>query len=223
MIYDAADELLDVGVGVGVGVDVGVGVVGVDGGVVDVGVGVGLCVRVGVGELLSCGADVGEKADAVGLLCTGDAVGVLSADSLAVARLLAALLLPWPCAELVADGAGLMVAEPAPDAPVLCGFAPVRPEAGVLPALRVVPGAAAERRSSAASLGEPSPIATAAASSRTRVAPRTAWRERCRTGSAVLPSSLKSILDICGRSGGRVGSRRSVSMLSSEGPGTGAR
>jgi hypothetical protein len=133
MIYDAADELLGVGVGVG-----GVGGVGV-------GVGVGLCVRVGlgVGELLTCGAGVGGKADAVGLLCTGDAVGVLSADSCAAARLLATLVLPWPCV-LGADGAGLMVAEPAPDAPLLCGFAPVRPEAGVLPALRVVPGAAAE-------------------------------------------------------------------------------
>jgi hypothetical protein len=134
MIYDAADELLDIGVGVGVGV-----------GGVGVGVGVGLCVRVGVGVgELCCGVGVGERADAVGLLCTGDVVGMLFAGSWAAARLLAALLLPWPCAELVADGAGLLVAEPAPDAPVLCGFAPGRPGAGVLPALRVVPGAAAE-------------------------------------------------------------------------------
>ena len=138
MIYDAGDELLDVGVGLGVGVGVGVGV--------DVGVGVGLRVGVGVGELCS-GVGVGGRADAVGL-CTGDVVDVLFACSCAAARLLAALLLPWPCAELVADGAGLLVDEPAPDAPVLRGFAPVRPAdrpgAGVLPALRVVPGAAAK-------------------------------------------------------------------------------
>jgi hypothetical protein len=52
--------------------------------------------------------------------------------------------LPWPCAELIADRAGLLVVEPAPDPPVLCGFAPVRPEVGVLPTLDVVSGDAAE-------------------------------------------------------------------------------
>ena len=120
------------GVG-GVGVGVGVG-------------GGGVCVC--VGKLLGGEVGVGEGANAVGLLRTGDVVGVLFVGPGTAVGLLAPLLLPWPGAELVADRAGLLVVEPAPDPPVLCGFAPVRPAdwlgAGVLPALGVVPGDAAE-------------------------------------------------------------------------------
>jgi hypothetical protein len=126
MIYDAAAGLPGVVVG---GVVVGDAVVGgvvVGGGVV--GGGVGLRVRVGVGVGEFCGwVGVGEGPDTVGLLCTGDVVGVLFAGS-GAARPPA--LLP------VADGAGPLV--------VLCGSAPVRPAdrpgVGVLPALGVVPG-----------------------------------------------------------------------------------
>ena len=139
MIYNAAAGLLVVGGGV-----VGGGVVG--GGVVGGGGGGGVCV--GVGKLLRDGAGVGEGADAVGLLRTGDVVGVLFVGPGTAVGLLGPLLLPWPGAELVADRAGLLVVEPAPDPPVLCGFAPVRmadrPGAGGLAALRVVPGAAAD-------------------------------------------------------------------------------
>ncbi len=146
MIYGVADELLGAGV-VGGGV-VGGGVVG--GGVVGGGVvGGGVCVC--VGELLCGGAGVGEGADAVALVCTGDVVGVLFVGPGTAVGLLVALPpapLLWPCAELVADDAGLLAVEPALDPPVLCGFAPARPAdwpgAGVLPALPVVPGAAAE-------------------------------------------------------------------------------
>jgi hypothetical protein len=138
VIYNAAAGLLVVGGGV-----VGGGVVG--GGVVGDG---GVCVGVGVGKLLRDGAGVGEGADAVGLLRTGDVVSVLFVGPGTAVGLLAPLLLPWPGAELVADRAGLLVVEPAPDPPVLRGFAPVRPAdwlgAGVLPALGVVPGDAAE-------------------------------------------------------------------------------
>ena len=71
MIFDVADQLV-VGVGVVVGgVGVGVGV----GGVVVVGGGDGVCVW--VGKLLWGEVGVGEGADAVGLLRTGDVVGVL--------------------------------------------------------------------------------------------------------------------------------------------------
>ena len=74
MIYDVADQLVGVVV-VGV-VVVGVVVVGgvVVGGVV-VGGGDGECVC--VGKLLCGEVGVGEGADAVGLLRTGDVVGVL--------------------------------------------------------------------------------------------------------------------------------------------------
>jgi hypothetical protein len=146
VIYGVADVLLGGG-------DVGGVVVGVGGGGVVGGndVGVVVCVWVGVGELL-CG--VGEGAAAVGLLCTGDVASVLFAGPGTVAGLLPAwrpvpLLLPWPFAELVAaNDAGLLIVGPAPDPPVLRGFAPMRPAdcpgAGVLPALGVVPGDAAE-------------------------------------------------------------------------------
>ena len=146
-IYDVADELLVVVAGV-VGVCVCGGVVCVCGGVV--GGGVGGCVCLGVGVLL-CG--VGEGADAVELLCTGDVGGVLFVGPSTAVGLLVALppvllLLSWPSAELVADDAGLLIVGPAPDPPVLCGFAPVRPAdwlgAGGLAALGVVPGDAAE-------------------------------------------------------------------------------
>ena len=124
MIYVPAAGLPGVVVS---GVVVGGVVVGgvVVGGAV-VGGGVGLRVRVGVGEFCG-GVGVGEGPDTVGLLCTGDVVGVLFAGS-GAARPPA--LLP------VADGAGPLV--------VLCGSAPVRPAdrpgVGVLPALGVVPG-----------------------------------------------------------------------------------
>jgi hypothetical protein len=142
VIYNAADGLLGVGV-----VGVGDGVVGVGDGVVGVGVGDGGCVC--VGKLLCGEVGVGEGADAGGLLRTGDVVAVLFVGPGTAVGLLVALpsvpwLLPWPCAELVADRAGLLVVEPAPDLPVLCGFAPVRPEVGVLPTLGVVSGDAAE-------------------------------------------------------------------------------
>ena len=78
----------------------------------------------------------GEGVDPVGLLCTGDVAGVLFAGFCTAARLLAVLLVPWPDAGLVADGAGL-----------LRGFAPVRPAdwpGAASPALRIVPGDAAE-------------------------------------------------------------------------------
>lgn len=118
----------------------GVGVVG----------GGGVCVWVGVGELL-CGA--GEGVTAVGLLCAAGVVAVLFVGPGTAVGLLEALppvtlLLPWPSAELVADDAGSLIVGPAPDPPVLCGFAPVRPAdwlgAGGLAALCVVPGDAAE-------------------------------------------------------------------------------
>ena len=129
---------------------VGGGVVGggVVGGVVGGGVlGGGVCVC--VGKLLCGEVGVGEGTDAGGLLRTGDVVAVLFVGPGTAVGLLVALpsvpwLLPWPCAELVADRAGLLVVEPAPDPPVLCGFAPVRPEVGVLPTLGVVSGDAAE-------------------------------------------------------------------------------
>jgi hypothetical protein len=143
-VYNAVGELL-----VGDG-DVGGGEVG-GGGVLGGGdVGGGVCVWVGVGELV-CG--VGEGTNAVGLLCTGDVVGVVLVGPGTAVGLLPALppvplLLPWPFAELAADDAGLLIVGPAPDPPVLRGFAPMRPAdwpgAGVLPALGVVPGAAAE-------------------------------------------------------------------------------
>jgi hypothetical protein len=142
MLYAAADKPLggDVVVGGGGGADVvvGGGEVVVGGGDVVVGGGVRVCV--GVGELLCWGVGVGEGADVVGLFCTGDVAGVLFAGPWA-ARLLAALL-------LVADGAGPLVAEPALDLSVRCGFAPVRPTdwpgAGALAVLGVVAGEAAE-------------------------------------------------------------------------------
>src|ERR1700750_3223186 len=77
------------------------------------------------------GGGVREGRDPVGLLCTGDVVGVLFAGS-GAARPSAVLL--------VADGAGPLV--------VLCGSAPAVPAAppgvGVLPALDVLSGDAAE-------------------------------------------------------------------------------
>jgi hypothetical protein len=72
VIYNAADQLVGVGVGVGVVVG-GVVVGGVGDGVVGGGDGVCVCV-----EALLCGeVGVGEGADAGGLLRTGDVVGVL--------------------------------------------------------------------------------------------------------------------------------------------------
>ena len=97
-----------------------------------VGGGVGLRVRVGVGVGEFCtGVGVGERPDTVGLLCTGDVVGVLFAGSGAARP---------PALLVVADGAGPLV--------VLCGSAPATPAdwpgVGVLPAVGVVPGEAAE-------------------------------------------------------------------------------
>ncbi len=141
--YYAVGELL-----VGAG-DVGGGDVG-GGGVVG---GVGVCGGwVCGGELLCGGVGVGEGADAAELLCTGDVDGVLfvgpgTAVGLLVALPPVPLFLAWPCAELV-DDAGLLVAGPAPDPPVLRGSEPVGPAdwlgASVLPALCVVSDDAAE-------------------------------------------------------------------------------
>ena len=123
MICGAEDNPVGVGV-----VGVGVGVVGVGVGVVGVGVGVGVGLR--VGELLCCG--VGVRA--------GDVAGALVAGPCA-ARLLVALL-------VVADAAGLLIVEPAPDLRLLCAFAPVGPTdwpgAGALLALGVAPDDASE-------------------------------------------------------------------------------
>jgi hypothetical protein len=127
--YAAGDELLgggDVVVGGG-DVVVGGGDVVVGGGDVVVGGGDGcVIVGVGVGELLCCGVGVGE----------GDLVGVLFEGDCIAARLLVALL-------VVADGAGLLVLEPAPEPPLLRGFAPVGLAdwlgAGAPPALWIVP------------------------------------------------------------------------------------
>jgi hypothetical protein len=126
-----ANKLLGVvGGGVVGGGVVGGGVVG--GGAVGDGVGVGLSVNVGVGEEGDAAGDV------VGVLVVGLCTGV----GLLVALPPVPLLLLWLGAESAADGVGLLVVEP-----VLCGFAPVRPDDGlgsVLPALCVVAGDAAE-------------------------------------------------------------------------------
>jgi hypothetical protein len=142
VIYAVADELLAGGV-----VDVGVVVVG---GVV-VGVGGGLCVCVGVGvgagELLGDGSGVGDGEDAAGLLRTGEVVGALFFVCCTAVRLLVALPLSWPGAEPATDRAGLVV-ESAFDAPVLGDRGPELPAdppgSGVLPAVCIVPGDAAE-------------------------------------------------------------------------------
>ena len=89
----------------------------------------------------------------------------------------------------------------------------------MLPALRIVPGDTAEGMKRVGEFRGTQRGRRPGGDQQTRAAAaKTALRERCRIGLAVLSSPPESSVDICGRSGGTAGSWKSVSTLSSERP-----